>query len=910
MLRLLKRRIEYIVYLLSLFAIPANANKFLPVLTNYSSLDYEGGLQNWSITQTPDGMMYFGNNNGVLSFDGYNWNIEKLPGGLIGRSVLADGKRIYIGSYEEFGYLEHNKNGRLEYTSLWEKLKGYKPHNDEIWKIVKAKNGNIIFQSFCSWFEFDGKTIKGHYSPDNLPLFFFEINGEIYAQIIDGGFCILKGDKFHTLLKRSQLNGDNVVAAFKYDAQHIMLCTEQNGLFLYDGQNVAAFHTDIDSKLKTNQLNRAIITDNGQSIILGTILGGLFKIDYYGNTKWHFDTTNSLQNNTILDLYYDKDHNLWAALDAGIALIRRDGPYTLLTGGLGRVYDVFRSNDNMYIATNQNTMLYSQGKLSIVSGTRGQNWHISRLGNELVVGNNHSTRIIKGNNSLPVNRDSESSSTALKRYTISETNDYLIEASYAELRIYRNVNNKWKFQNKVQGFMAPVRQLEVDKQGIIWATNMNQGCYRIELSTDLKKAVDIRYYGNLNKSKHNTQLYLFKIRGEVVLSDRTQLYIPDEKGGIKPFTELNNVISKDIISATTIDNSRFWLSTSKGYSLINYNHGIYHLQQHIPAKFFGLECGDNYNNVKVFENMSYFCLNGGIGRFNMNTMNKNNEFKSTLLLRDAYYTDAENIQHAMHINNGNHDVYGDVTLRFSYPNFNNKPLTFSFHIKGGGLDMTTETDIPEIKYSSLAYGSYDVECKVKDVNGNVIGQYRYSFTYPRPLLLSYPMIIVYLLLLALMTYFIIRWRTDKLLRRHMRKTEAEKIKQELELAKRQQIIEEQHKLLLEQQLQDKGREIASMAMDAMKSKDVKPDDEYWKLFQENFDLIHKQFFRHLREKYPSLTSTDLKFCAYLRLNLSTKDIANMSGLSIRGVEGARYRLRKKLNLKEGDDLAAFLIDFK
>ncbi len=101
-----------------------------------------------------------------------------------------------------------------------------------------------------------------------------------------------------------------------------------------------------------------------------------------------------------------------------------------------------------------------------------------------------------------------------------------------------------------------------------------------------------------------------------------------------------------------------------------------------------------------------------------------------------------------------------------------------------------------------------------------------------------------------------------------------------------------------------------MAMDAMKSKDVKPDDEYWKLFQENFDLIHKQFFRHLREKYPSLTSTDLKFCAYLRLNLSTKDIANMSGLSIRGVEGARYRLRKKLDLKEGDDLAAFLIDFK
>ena len=87
-------------------------------------------------------------------------------------------------------------------------------------------------------------------------------------------------------------------------------------------------------------------------------------------------------------------------------------------------------------------------------------------------------------------------------------------------------------------------------------------------------------------------------------------------------------------------------------------------------------------------------------------------------------------------------------------------------------------------------------------------------------------------------------------------------------------------------------------------------NENWKLYQENFDLIHQQFFRHLREKFPTLTATDLKFCAYLRLNLNTKEIAELTGLSVRGVEGARYRLRKKLQLKESDDLVAFLVDFK
>ena len=75
-------------------------------------------------------------------------------------------------------------------------------------------------------------------------------------------------------------------------------------------------------------------------------------------------------------------------------------------------------------------------------------------------------------------------------------------------------------------------------------------------------------------------------------------------------------------------------------------------------------------------------------------------------------------------------------------------------------------------------------------------------------------------------------------------------------------------------------------------------------------LIHEKFFRNLRERYPSLTATDLRFCALLRLNLSTKDIAQMTNLTIRGVEAARYRLRKKLDIPDGTGLVDFLIDLK
>jgi Response regulator containing a CheY-like receiver domain and an HTH DNA-binding domain len=88
------------------------------------------------------------------------------------------------------------------------------------------------------------------------------------------------------------------------------------------------------------------------------------------------------------------------------------------------------------------------------------------------------------------------------------------------------------------------------------------------------------------------------------------------------------------------------------------------------------------------------------------------------------------------------------------------------------------------------------------------------------------------------------------------------------------------------------------------------DKDKWELFQSNFDRIHENFFRRLKEEYPSLTSTDLRLCAMLKVNLSTKEIASMLNLSVRGIESARYRLRKKFNLSEDQSLTDFLLRFR
>lgn len=88
------------------------------------------------------------------------------------------------------------------------------------------------------------------------------------------------------------------------------------------------------------------------------------------------------------------------------------------------------------------------------------------------------------------------------------------------------------------------------------------------------------------------------------------------------------------------------------------------------------------------------------------------------------------------------------------------------------------------------------------------------------------------------------------------------------------------------------------------------NQEQWAMFQSNFDCIHENFFKGLKERYPDLTSTDLRLCALLRLNMSTKDIANMLNLTVRGVESARYRLRKKLDIPAEAGLVDFMLNFK
>ena len=930
-----------LIYFFLVLCLCARPASFIPVITNYSSTVYNGGLQNWSVTQGDNGEIYIGNNNGVLVYDGYTWHKWAMPGNAIVRSVFYDHGRLYVGSQEEFGYMTRNKMGEMTYHSLWKQLRGYQPHNDEIWKILKTKDNKIIFQSFCSWFEYDGHRVQAHYNAAQLPLYFFNIKGTIYVQLVNGPLCILHNNKYIPLISRKHMGGDGVVAAMPLAGSKILLCTEFHGLYVLEGKRVSLFHVDNSSQLLQAQANRAVITRDGKTIVVGTIMDGIFGYDRLGHLLWHYNKQNRLGNNTVLMLYCDRNNNIWAALDIGIALIHNGAPYSQLTDNtvpMGMVYDIFLSPTAMYLATNQNAYCFSQGVFQPIAGTSGQNWHVSYLGNQLIVGNNHGAKLVKGLSATLIPGSDQASSTAIRRLSMTDktTDEYLIESSYTKFRVYQDKKDHWIYRNALAGFVAPVRQFEIDNNGVIWAANMTRGFYRIELSSDLSHIVRSQYIPALDKSRVACNIHITRVFGSIVFSDGNHTYRLGDNDKIVPYPQLQQITGGDISSSARYDQNRYWIATSRGYILIAKVNRRLRQLLYIPATFFNTECSDNMNKVYVSGNMAYLCMDDGVGRVDMRRIGQT-VYTSKLQLVHAEYINSGNETVSVPVDDSDPAVKGTMRVLFSYPNYSNIPLQFEYKLEGAS-SLDIRSDRPFVSFNDLSYGDYVLTASVKDMNGKVLDVMIYHFHHARPFYLSWIAFLLYFLILGITVYLYIRWKTMKIIRKNKHIAENERIKQNLKLTEQQRIIEEQQKLILEKQLQDKSKKIASLTINSLRQnqqvKEMKEElsnnhsgkltkdniyrmlnhitddidnDTYWDMYQKNFDLIHKNFFRNLRKINPELTATDLKFCALLRLNRSTKEIALFTGLTTRGVEGARYRLRKKLDIPKGQSIVQFLL---
>ena len=271
-----------------------------------------------------------------------------------------------------------------------------------------------------------------------------------------------------------------------------------------------------------------------------------------------------------------------------------------------------------------------------------------------------------------------------------------------------------------------------------------------------------------------------------------------------------------------------------------------------------------------------------------------------------------------------------LQLRFSFPFFSSSNIKYQSFIEGLDQKWSETLAKPLFSFKRIPVGNYKII--VKAVNNWGVSSQEYNLD----LVILPPW---YRSTLAYLGYFLISVGGLLIFRRSIIARTRQKESREREENERELIQLRNEKLQAE--LSFKSSELASSTMAIIKKNEflmnVKeilrnqkeqlgtryPDKYYdtlvqkiddnmtsqdeWKVFETNFERAHEQFMKTLKDNYPDLTASDLRLCAFLRMNLSSKEVAPLLGISVRGVENHRYRLRKKLNLDADSNLTEFII---
>ena len=922
---------------------------FSPIVRNYTVSDYSAGAQNWDVVQDRRGVMYIGNNKGLLEFDGHTWTLHELPTRGVVRSVyVGDNGKIYVGSYEEFGYFEPNACGDWAYHSLKEQVDGFAFHNDEIWSIRQV-DGKIVFQSFNSLFYYDGHSVTGVRMDSQLILNMFLVNGVCYSQLMGGGLAVLKDGKATEVFPRSKFGGDDVLAGTPYGKDGMLLFLRSGAVFVLEGNTVGRWSAEAEAELKRHVVNRVTATKDGNYVV-GTISNGIYAFDHDGRLLWQVNTDNGLQNNTVLGLYCDADNNIWAVLDDGIAYIQSNSPvyyYGPSYRNIGMVYDVLVNDDEAYIASNQGLYYARDGQVELIPGLEEQAWFVDEFGSQIFCGHNKGTFLLSGRNAV---LSSRVGTMCMKQIDGEQGRRYLLGGTYALLDLYaETVPGRWHYVRQLQNFSHMVWNMETDHQGNIWIEHWQKGLYRFRINADMTAVDDVRQYNELGNVS-DSHFTLFKINGRVAFSNGEAFYTyEDMNDSIVPYAPMNEQLSEltDIRSVTPVANGYYWFVSSHMAYLVYGEGNTFRVERRIPFALFGKALMEERATVAydARHTCSYLCLNNAIAcidndssRLYVNPVPKN------VWISAMTTTDADGLETRLEVC-PDHELgfkQNSVTFSLAYPAYDNYTYRVRYRLEGLSEQWKENGRELTMQYARLPFGHYTFRAEVYDENG-VLSAVELPFRILRPWYLTTWAILVYVIaglsllvgLLALVSY-VVRRKKDRIIRQQQMEHQMANEQQE----KRIITLENER---LEADLRFKSKELSGVVMTniahqeflkslkeeiqrlrlsgqytrknldnllALVNNNLVSDEDNWAMFQANFDRIHENFFRNLKRQYPDLTSGDLRFCALLRLNMPTKEIAKFLNISIRGVDAARYRLRKKFNLASEDSLTDFMINFK
>ncbi len=953
---MMRKAFLIILIFLSSFCLAQVKNIGSPNIRNYSKSEYNGSTQNWDIAQDQNGIMYFANNDGLLSFDGSQWNLTRVSFSSPLRSVLIDkNNNLFVGLINDFGIIIRENSKPPVFVSLKHLLPDEYQNFDDIWNIHEINDG-MVFQCFKYLFIYKEGTIKV-LEPQVDFHFSFQIKERLFIHEPESGIFELVDGKIVKLPFWDDYLEQDISAILEKGNGQVLICTSANGIYKMEDEKMEPWDTPVNNFIKKNRLYSATSLP-GNYFAFGTILNGLVIADGNGNIIQSINSRNGLQNNTILSLFVDRTQNLWLGLDNGIDYVEINSPLRFFNSeNLGTGYCCTIFEGNLYLGTNQGLYVRpfdefdNDHPFELVKNTAGQVWSLEVFDGELICGHNQGVFKVKGNTATKT-RQTEGTWRFIQLNTKPE---FLLGGCYNGLILFKEGDNGWNFYKKLEGFRESSRYIQQDKEGDIWIGHGGKGIFRVKLNDTNDSILQFIHYTKEYGLPSNT--------GNILLGYKKNMYASTDSG-IFRFDKTTNrfVLSEEmnrifntsakIKTLTEDEEGDIWYIADNESGIIRKNEDQTFTKITAPFKKLDNRYVNEFEFIYPYNtNNAFVGIDDGFAHYSAKVNKPYNETFSSIITKVeiqhmdsvVYLYEPETEEHFKFPFRKN-----SLRFHFAAPFFENEiPMQFSYFLEGFSEDWSPWSTHSYKDFTTLHEGNYQFKLKAKNSYGIESDISSFAFEILPPWHRSGIAYLVYILMFGLLVFLI----TKLILKRLERAKEQEKIRHQQEIRKQ----EEQHQreaLVAEKEIiklrNDKLRaemihrdkELANQTMGIVqknkfmikvnedlnaiqdfvinetaknrilslkkrikKEVDIKQQSQ---IFETYFDEVHEEFFKKLKERYPNLSPNDLRICAFIRMNLTTKEIATILNISYRGAEISRYRLRKKLELDRSANLSTFL----
>ncbi|MBS0010463.1 MAG: hypothetical protein KFF49_03585, partial [Bacteroidales bacterium] len=533
--------------------------------------------------------------------------------------------------------------------------------------------------------------------------------------------------------------------------------------------------------------------------------------------------------------------------------------------------------------------------------------------------------------------------------------ELLIAGHYQGLVLLKKINNQWKFYKKVKGFEESSRYLFQDKDGDIWVGHSGKGIFRMKLDKDEGRVTDVIRYTEKNGLPSGG--------GNILLNHGEDIFVATDKGYFEydkgsdsfvPSAGISEIFGDagKLKSLAADNNGHIWFIADSASGYVRRNEDMTYTRIVTPFRKLNHKYVNEFEFIYPYDDKNIFIgLEDGFAHYAPRSPKSYNEkYKAFITMVELPYIDSVLYLRAASVNAGHKFPYKKNSLRFQFaaPFFENEvPLEFSYMLEGLSEEWSHWTTDRYKDFTSLHEGSYTIRLKSKNIYGVESDPAAFSFKIRPPWQRSTTAYLIYLVLATgaiflIVRYLLYRFR-QSLLRQeeeHMKEMREREDRYEREALVAEREIIRLRNETLQNEMVFRDKELANQTMviinknkflnkvnedlsnmqdfivnDTAKSKifglkklikkeiDIKLQN---KIFETYFDEANEELFKRLKEKYPDLTPYDLRLCAFIRMNISTKEIATILNISYRGAEVSRYRLRKKMNLPREINLASHL----